>query len=57
MNKSMAEIKLKVNLRIKAVELALRYADVDATTEEILSVAEKIYRFSLIEAKDVTDKP
>jgi hypothetical protein len=57
MDKSMAEIKLKVNLRIKAVELALRYADVDATTEEILSVAEKIYRFSLIEAKDVTDKP
>ncbi len=57
MDKSMAEIKLKVNLRIKAVELALRYADVDATTEEILSVAEKIYRFSLIEAKDATDKP
>ncbi len=57
MDKSMAEIKLKVNLRIKAVELALRYADVDATTEEILSVAEKIYKFSLIEAKDVTDKP
>ncbi len=57
MDKSMAEIKLKVNLRIKAVELALRYAHVDATTEEILSVAEKIYRFSLIEAKDVADKP
>lgn len=54
---SMDEIKLKVNLRVKAVELALRFASKTDTMEEILWTAEQIYKFGLIDFKDVADKP
>jgi len=54
---SMDEIKLKVNLRIKAVELALRYANEHESMEEILWTAEQIYKFGLTDFKDVADKP
>jgi hypothetical protein len=54
---SMDEIKLKVNLRVKAVELALRFASKTETMEEILWTAEQIYKFGLIDFKDVADKP
>jgi hypothetical protein len=54
---SMDEIKLKVNLRVKAVELALRFASKADTMEEILWTAEQIYKFGLIDFKDVADKP
>jgi hypothetical protein len=53
----MDEIKLKVNLRIKAVELVLKYAQGDMTTEQILYVAEQIYKFGLNDFKGVADKP
>ena len=57
MSTSMDEIKLKVNLRIKAVELALKYAQQDMTTEQVLFIAEQIYKFGLTDFKGVADKP
>lgn len=57
MSLSMNEIKLKVNLRVKSVELALRFAPKDMPTEEVLLMAEKIYKFGLIDFKDMADKP
>ena len=57
METSMFEIKLKVNLRIKSVELALRHAGEDESMEEILWTAEQIYAFGLTDVKDVADKP
>jgi len=57
MSASMDEIKLKVNLRIKAVELALKYASQDMTTEQVLHIAEQIYKFGLTDFNDMADKP
>ena len=57
MSTSMDEIKLKVNLRIKAVELALKYASQDMTTEQVLHIAEQIYKFGLTDFNDMADKP
>lgn len=57
MSTSMDEIKLKVNLRIKAVELALKYSSKNMTTEEVLRIADEIYKFGLTDFNDMADKP
>ena len=53
----MDEIKLKVNLRVKAVELALRFASKTESMEEILWTAEQIYKFGLTDFTGAAEKP